>query len=137
MKGLVTQLQELLGKDMIRPTVPPWRARCCSEERGVFPIYLRTGYHQLEVKSEDIPETAIRTGNGHFEFSARVHASMLRRYTIDARHMLEYEQVDTQPGLTYKGQPVEIMDRKEQVLRDEVAKLVRGLWRIKKWKNPL
>ena len=62
---------------------------------------------------------------------------MLRQYTIDAQHMLEYEQEDIQPGLTYKEQPVEITDRKEQVLRDEVAKLVRGLWRIKKWKNPL
>ena len=62
---------------------------------------------------------------------------MLRQYTIDAQHMLEYEQEDIQPGLTYKEQPVEITDRKEQVLRDEVAKLVRGLWKIKKWKNPL
>jgi hypothetical protein len=51
--------------------------------------------------------------------------------------MLEYEQVDIQPGLTYKEQPVEITDRKEQVLRDKVAKLVRDLWKIKKWKNPL
>ncbi|KAK1387575.1 hypothetical protein POM88_015753 [Heracleum sosnowskyi] len=70
--------------------------------------------------------------NGH----NGVHVSMLRQYTIDARHMLKYEQVDIQPGLTYKEQPVEITDRKEQVLRDKVAKLVRGLWKIKKWKNP-
>ncbi|KAK1360413.1 Chromo domain-containing protein [Heracleum sosnowskyi] len=49
----------------------------------------------------------------------------------------EYEQVDIQPGLTYKGQPVEITDRNEQVLKDEVAKIVRGLWKIKKWENPL
>jgi hypothetical protein len=31
---------------------------------------------------------------------------------------------------------VEITDRKEKVLKDEVAKLVRGLWKIKRWKNP-
>lgn len=28
------------------------------------------------------------------------------------------------------------MDRKEQVLRDKVVKLVRNLRKIKKWKNP-
>ena len=49
---------------------------------------------------------------------------------------IENMRVDIQPGLTYKEQPVEITDRKEQVLSDEVAKLVRGLWKIKRWKNP-
>ncbi|KAK1356889.1 hypothetical protein POM88_050145 [Heracleum sosnowskyi] len=49
---------------------------------------------------------------------------------------VEYEQVGIQPGLTYKEQLVEITDRKEQVLSGEVAKLVRGLWKNKRWKNP-
>lgn len=43
--------------------------------------------------------------------------------------MIEYDQVDLQPDLTYVEQPVEIMDRKEQVLRNKVVKLVRVLWR--------
>lgn len=57
------------------------------------------------------------------------HVSMLRPYHTDYRHVIEYDQVDLQPGLTYVEQPVEIMDRKEQVLRNKVVKLVRVLWR--------
>ncbi|KAL8091863.1 hypothetical protein AgCh_034213 [Apium graveolens] len=47
-----------------------------------------------------------------------------RKYHADARHVIEYEQVDLQPDLTYIEQPVRIMDQKEQVLRNKTVKLV-------------
>ncbi|KAJ3680971.1 hypothetical protein LUZ60_015460 [Juncus effusus] len=107
LKELKIQLQELLDKGFIRPSVSPWGApvlfvkkkdgtlRLCVDYREInkvtvknrYPlpriddlfdqlrgatvfskINLRTGYHQLRVRTGDVDKTAFHSRYGHYEF---------------------------------------------------------------------
>ena len=57
------------------------------------------------------------------------HVSMLRKYIPYPSHMLREQPVQLKENLTYKKTPVQIVDRKEQVLRTKVIPLVKVLWK--------
>ena len=57
------------------------------------------------------------------------HVSMLRKYIPDLSHVLKEQPVQLKENLTYEETPVQIVDRKEQVLRSKVIPLVKVLWK--------
>nr|GEZ83047.1 putative reverse transcriptase domain-containing protein [Tanacetum cinerariifolium] len=86
MKELSEQLKELSDKGIIRPSFltmgssspifknhyPLLRIDDLFDQLQRTSVYskidLRSGYHQLRVREEDIPKTAFRTRYGHYEF---------------------------------------------------------------------
>ena len=57
------------------------------------------------------------------------HVSILRKYISDPSHVLREHPVQLKENLTYEETPVQIIDRKEQVLRSKVIHLVKVLWK--------
>ncbi|GJR54993.1 putative reverse transcriptase domain-containing protein [Tanacetum coccineum] len=77
MEELSAQLPELFDKGFIRPpyckeSIPLLRIDDLFDQLQGSSMYskidLRSGYHQLRVRDEDIPKTAFRTRYGHYEF---------------------------------------------------------------------
>nr|GFA88579.1 putative reverse transcriptase domain-containing protein [Tanacetum cinerariifolium] len=82
MKELADQLQELTDKGFIRTSSSPWGApvlfvkkkdgsfqMCIDYRSSIYSkIDLRSGYHQLRVREEDIPKLVFKTRYGNYEF---------------------------------------------------------------------
>ena len=56
------------------------------------------------------------------------HVSMLRRYTPDPAHVVDWGEIEVDTDGTFKEGPVCIVDSWDQVLRRKTVRLVRVLW---------
>jgi len=57
------------------------------------------------------------------------HVSQLRRYIPDPEHVISYEPLQLKENLTYMEEPIQIIDRKDRVLRNRVIPFVKILWK--------
>ncbi|KAK9017532.1 hypothetical protein V6N11_080011 [Hibiscus sabdariffa] len=57
------------------------------------------------------------------------HVSMLRKYRSDPSHVLEPEEVELNPDLSYEEEPVMFLDREVKRLKNKNVSLVKVLWR--------
>ena len=57
------------------------------------------------------------------------HVSMLRKYTPDPAHVVDWGELVIDAYETFEEGPVCIMDSREQVLRRKTVRLVKVLWK--------
>jgi len=57
------------------------------------------------------------------------HISQLRQYIPDPEHVISYEPLQLKENLTYVEKPIQIIDRKDRVLRNRVIPFVKILWK--------
>ena len=63
------------------------------------------------------------------------HVSALRKCLVDPSQAATVESLPVQKDLTFEEQPVQILDRREKVLRNKTVPLVKVLWRGQKYEE--
>ena len=56
------------------------------------------------------------------------HISMLRKYEPDPSHVLEWNRLELKSDASFEEEAIEILDRRDQVLREKTIHLVKVLW---------
>ena len=56
------------------------------------------------------------------------HVSMLRRYTPDPAHLVDWGEIEVDTYGTFEEGPVCIMDSQDHILRRNTVRLVKVLW---------
>ena len=56
------------------------------------------------------------------------HIFILRKYTLDLAHVVDWEVIVADTNVTFKGGPMCIMDSQDQILLRKTVRLVKVLW---------
>ena len=91
------------------------RGKLCPRYIGPYEIVSKVGPVAYRLK---LPQELSRI---HDTF----HVSMFRKYIPDPSHVLREQPVQLKENLTYEETPMQIVDRKELVLRSKVIPLVK------------
>ena len=113
--------------DMVFLRISPWKGVLRFGKRGnLSPRYI--GPYKIV---ERIGEVAYRLELPSYldRIHDVFHVSMLRKYIPNPSHVLIEQPVEIQDNLTYEEEPVQILDRREHVLRNKTIPLVKVLWR--------
>lgn len=104
-----------------------WKGAICFGKRGKLSLMYIKPYEIIERLSLVAYRLSLL-----IEFS-RIHdvfcVSMLYRCPSDLSRVLEDSEVELRSDLTYEKQLVQIIDQKEEVLRNMTISLVNVLWR--------
>ena len=60
---------------------------------------------------------------------------MLQKYVHDPTHVINHYPLDVSEDLSYVEKSIEIVDRRDQVLKNKVISLVRVLWQNRTWEE--
>lgn len=113
--------------ELVLLKVSPWKGLTRFGKKGKLNTRYVGSYEILKRVGKVAYELALPP---HLEHVHNVfHVSMLKKYNLDANHVIEYEPIAVQPDLSYVEQPVRILDKKDRVLRNKTVSLVRVLWR--------
>nr|GEY17206.1 reverse transcriptase domain-containing protein [Tanacetum cinerariifolium] len=138
MQELSNQLQELADKGFIQLSTSPWGApvlfikkkdgsfRMSIDSSVYSKIDLRLGYHQLRIRDEDIPKTALRTRlrlpevlNGVLD---TLYVSNLKKCLADLRLQVPLDEIQVDAKLNFVEEPVEILEREfKKLKRSKIA----------------
>ena len=110
---------------MVFLRISPWKGVLRYRKRGkLSPRYI--GPYRIVERIEEVAyrlELPSDLDRIHDVF----HVSILRKYIPDPSHVLREQPVEIQENLTYKEEPVKILDRREQVLCNKTIPLVKVL----------
>ncbi|KAA0059240.1 putative DNA/RNA polymerases superfamily protein [Cucumis melo var. makuwa] len=112
--------------DQVFLKLSPWRGVIRFERKGkLSPRYIEP--YQITERVGPAAyrlELPIELARIHDVF----HVSMLRKYISDPSYVLQEQPVELKEDLSYVEEPVQILDRKEQVLRNKMIQLIKVLW---------